>query len=41
MQNNNGTVFQKPEHSKKYVFLTKCIKNVVVREKYYQQNRVK
>ena len=39
MQNNNGTVFQKPEHSKKYVFLAKCI--VVLREKYCQQNRVK
>ena len=32
---------KKPEHSKKYVFLAKCIKNVVLREKYCQQNRVK
>ena len=41
MQNNNETVFQKPEHSKKYAFLAECIKNVVLREKYCQQNRVK
>ena len=34
-------VFQKPEHSKKYVFLAKCIENSVQREKYSQQNRRK
>ena len=28
--------FQKPEHSKKYVFLPKCIENAVLREKYCQ-----
>ena len=41
MQNNNRTVFQKPERSKKYVFLANCITNVVLTEKYCQQNRVK
>ena len=45
MQNNNRKsfkkIFQKPEHSKKYVFLAKCIKNSVLREKYSQQNRGK
>ena len=44
MQNNNRKVkkiFQKPEHSKKYVFLAKCIENAVLREKYCQQNRGK
>ena len=43
-QNNNRKVtkiFQKPEHSKKYVFLAKCIENTVLREKYCQQNRGK
>ena len=34
-------MFQKPENSKKYVFLAKCIKNVVLRAKYCQQNRGK
>ena len=34
-------IFQKPEHSKKYVFLAKCIKNAVLREKYCEQNRRK
>ena len=34
-------IFQKPEHSKKYVFLAKCIENAVLREKYCQQNRGK
>ena len=33
--------FQKPEHSKKYVLLPKCIENAVLREKYCQQNRGK
>ena len=33
--------FQKPEHSKKYVLLAKCIENVVLREKYCQQKREK
>ena len=28
--------FQKPEHSKKYVLLPKCIENAVLREKYCQ-----
>ena len=40
-QNNNRKVkkiFQKPEHSKKYVFLAKCIENALRREKYCQQN---
>ena len=32
---------QKPEHSKKYVVLAKCIENAVLREKYCQQNRGK
>ena len=44
MQNNNRTVkkiLQKPKQSKKYVFLAKCIENVVLREKYCQQNRGK
>ena len=43
-QNNNRKVkkiFQKPEHSKKYVFLAKCIKNAVLREKYCRQNQGK
>ena len=43
-QNNNRKVtkiFQKPEHSKKYVFLAKCIENTVLREQYCQQNRGK
>ena len=43
-QNNNRKVtkiFQKPEHSKKYVFLVTCIENTVLREKYCQQNRGK
>ena len=31
----------KTEHSKKYVFLAKCIENAVLREKYCQQNRGK
>ena len=31
-------IFQKPEHSKKYVFLAKCIENELRREKYCQQN---
>ena len=34
-------IFEKPEHSKKYVFLAKCIENAVLREKYFQQNRGK
>ena len=34
-------IFQKPEHSKKYVFLAKCIENALLREKYCQQNRGK
>ena len=34
-------IFQKPQHSKKYLFLAKCIENAVLREKYYQQNRGK
>ena len=34
-------MFQKPEHSKKYVFLAKCIENALLREKYCQQNRGK
>ena len=25
-------IFQKPEHSKKYIFLAKCIENAVLRE---------
>ena len=33
--------FQKPEHSKKYVVLAKCIENAVLREKYCQQKRGK
>ena len=40
-QNNNRKdkkIFQKPEHSKKYVFLAKCIENALRREKYCQQN---
>ena len=44
-QNNNRNVkkktFQKPEHSKKYVVLAKCIENAVLREKYCQQKRGK
>ena len=32
---------QKPERSKKYVFLAKCIENAVPREKYCQPNRGK
>ena len=32
---------QKPEHSKKYVFRAKRIENVVLKEKYCQQNRGK
>ena len=31
----------KPEHSKKYVFRAKYIENVVLKEKYCQQNRGK
>ena len=31
----------KPEHNKKYVFLAQCIEDVVLREKYCQQNRGK
>ena len=31
--------FQKPEQGKKYVFLAKCIENVVLRQKYCQQKR--
>ena len=31
-------IFHKPEHSKKYVFLAKCIENALRREKYCQQN---
>ena len=32
-------IFQKPEHSKKYIFLAKCIENAVLRENWYcQQN---
>ena len=31
-------IFQKPEHSKKYVFLAKCTENELRREKYCQQN---
>ena len=34
-------IFQKPEHSKKYVFLAKCIEKTVLREKNCQQNRGK
>ena len=34
-------IFQKHEHSKKYVFLAKCIENTVLREKCCQQNRGK
>ena len=34
-------IFQKPEHSKKYVFLAKCIENALLSEKYCQQNRGK
>ena len=34
-------IFQKLEHSKKYVFLAKCIENALLREKYCQQNRGK
>ena len=34
-------IFQKPEQSKKYDFLAKCIENAVLREKYCQQNRGK
>ena len=34
-------IFQKPEHSKKYVFLAKYIENALLREKYCQQNRGK
>ena len=32
-------IFQKPEHSKKYVFQAKCIENAELRENYCQQNR--
>ena len=34
-------IFQKPERSKKYVFLAKCIENALLRETYCQQNRGK
>ena len=34
-------IFEKPGHSKKYVFLAKCIENATLREKYCQQNRGK
>jgi len=34
-------IFQKPEHSKKYISLAKCIENALLREKYCQQNRRK
>ena len=27
-------IFQKPEYSKKYVFLAECIENAVLRKKY-------
>ena len=43
-QKNNRKVkkiFQKPAHSKKYVFLAKYIENSVLREKYSKQNRGK
>ena len=33
--------FLNPEHSKKYVFLAKCIENAVLREKCCQQKRGK
>ena len=33
--------FQKPEHSKEYVVLAKCIENAVLREKFCQQKRRK
>ena len=38
---NTEKIFQKREQSKKYVFLAKSIKNVVLRENYPQQNRGK
>ena len=34
-------IFPKPEHSKKYVFLAKCVENALLKEKYCQQNRGK
>ena len=34
-------IFQKPEHSKKHVFLAKCVENALLKEKYCQQNRGK
>ena len=34
-------IFQKPEHSEKYVFLAKCIENALLRGKCCQQNRAK
>ena len=34
-------IFQKPEHSKKYVFLAKCIENALLTEKYCHQNQGK
>ena len=33
--------FEKPEHSKKYVFLAKCIENALLTENYCHQNRGK
>ena len=33
-------IFQKPEQSKKYDFLAKCIENAVLREKYSQQRKM-
>ena len=33
--------FQKPKHSKEYVFLAECIGDVMQTEKYCQQNRGK
>ena len=32
-------IFQKPEHSKKNVFLAKCIENSVLREKYNKSTK--
>ena len=32
---------EKPKHRKKYVFLTKCVENAVLREKYCEQKRRK
>ena len=30
--------FQKPKHSKEYIFLADCIEDVVQTKKYFQQN---